>query len=90
MIAFVGAPLLLLSDFAVYFGAYSNVSALALVGALPIAVFEFSLGVYLVVKGFRLSSPLMTQPITAAGLPVLVPSPRTGDRDVDASGADVS
>jgi hypothetical protein len=53
MIAFVGAPLLLVSDIAVYFGAYANVSAIALVAALPVAVFEFSLGLYLVVKGFK-------------------------------------
>jgi uncharacterized protein DUF4386 len=90
MIAFVGAPLLLASDFAVYFGAYPNVSALALVGALPVAVFEFSLGVYLVVKGFKPSSPLMTQPNTAIRMPVPVPAPRTGDRDVDPLAADVN
>ena len=53
MIAFVGAPLLLASDLAVFFGAYSNTSTVALFAALPVAVFEFSLGVYLVVKGFK-------------------------------------
>jgi len=53
MIAFVGAPLLLASDLAVFFGAYSNTSTAALFAALPVAVFEFSLGVYLVVKGFK-------------------------------------
>jgi uncharacterized protein DUF4386 len=90
LIAFGAAPLLLLSDFAVYFGAYSNVSGLALVGALPIAVFEFSLGVYLVVKGFKPSSSLMTQPNTAVRVPVPVPAPRAGDRDVDPLAADVS
>jgi hypothetical protein len=90
MIAFVGAPILLASDFAVYFGAYSNVSTLALVGALPIAVFEFSLGVYLVVKGFRPASPLMTEPITGVRVPVPRPAPRTGDRDAAGLGADVN
>jgi hypothetical protein len=86
MIAFVGAPLLLASDFAVYFGAYANVSPLALVGALPVAVFEFSLGVYLIVKGFKASSPLMA-PETAE---VRVPSPRTGGSQFAARGAGVS
>jgi hypothetical protein len=90
MIAFVGAPILLASDFAVYFGAYSNVSTLALVGALPVAVFEFSLGVYLVVKGFRPASPLMTEPITGVRRPVPLPAPRAGDRDAAGLGADVS
>jgi hypothetical protein len=60
MIAFVGAPLLLASDLAVFFGVYENVSPLALVAALPVAVFELSFGVYLIVKGFKPS------PITAA------------------------
>ena len=33
-------------------------SALAALAALPIALFEFSLGVYLVVKGFK-PSPIL-------------------------------
>jgi Domain of unknown function (DUF4386) len=53
MIAFVGAPLLLASDLAIFFGVYENVSPLALVAAIPIAVFEFSFGIYLIVKGFK-------------------------------------
>ncbi|WP_138444184.1 DUF4386 domain-containing protein [Sinomonas susongensis] len=57
IIAFVGAPLLLASDIAVFFGAYTNVSSLAGLAALPVAVFEFALGVWLIVKGFR-STPL--------------------------------
>jgi hypothetical protein len=77
MIAFGAAPLLLASDCAVYFGAYSNVSSLALIGALPIAVFEFSLGVYLVVKGFKPTPRLMAQPNA------VVPTQRA-DRAVDA------
>ena len=67
VIAFVGAPLLLASDVAVFFGVYGNVSAFALLGALPVAVFEFSLGVYLVVKGFK-PSPLIAR--------AAVPAPR--------------
>jgi hypothetical protein len=85
MIAFVGAPLLLLSDLAVFFGVYDNVSPLALVAALPIAVFEFSFGVYLVVKGFKPDSPLMSRPSTDASSPAQasapLPAPRTGDPD---------
>jgi len=53
IIAFVGAPLLLLSDIAIFFGVYENVSPLALLAAVPVAVFEFSFGVYLIVKGFK-------------------------------------
>ena len=53
LIGLIGAPLLLLSDIAIFFGLLDRVSPVVLLGALPIAVWEFSLGVYLVVKGFR-------------------------------------
>jgi hypothetical protein len=53
IVAFIGAPLLLASDIAVFFGAYSNVSPIAVVAALPVAVFELSLGIWLIIKGFR-------------------------------------
>jgi hypothetical protein len=59
LLAFIGAPLLLASDLAVLFGAVERVSALPALAALPVALFEFSLGVYLTVKGFKPS------PITA-------------------------
>jgi hypothetical protein len=49
----VGAPLLLASDIALFFGLYDRTAPMAGLAALPIAVWEFSLGVYLVVKGFR-------------------------------------
>jgi len=64
IIAFVGAPLLLASDIAVFLGAYPQVSPVAALAAVPVAVFEFSLGVYLIVKGFK-PTPL-TSPTTAA------------------------
>jgi Domain of unknown function (DUF4386) len=59
LLAFIGAPLLLASDLAVLFGLVERVSALPAIAALPVALFEFSLGVYLTVKGFKPS------PITA-------------------------
>ena len=58
-LAFIGAALLLVSDAAVLFGVVDRVSALPALAALPVALFEFSLGVYLTVKGFKPS------PITA-------------------------
>jgi hypothetical protein len=75
VIAFIGAPLLLASDIAIFFGAYGNASPVAGLAALPVAVFEFSLGVYLVVKGFRPS------PITAG---MTAPSTPPADRGVHA------
>lgn len=49
----IGAPILLGSAVATLFGAYDQVSAWAVVGALPIAAWEFSVGVYMLVKGFK-------------------------------------
>jgi hypothetical protein len=68
IVAFVGAPLLLASDIAVFFGAYGQVSPLAALAALPIAAFEFSLGAWLVVKGFK-PTPLTS--ISAPSAPSL-------------------
>ena len=53
IIAVVGAPLQLASCIAIFVGAYSSSSPLAALAALPVAVFEFGFGVYLIVKGFR-------------------------------------
>jgi hypothetical protein len=53
IIAFIGAPLLLVSDIAVFTGVVPQVSAITGLAALPVAVFEFSLGVWLIIKGFR-------------------------------------
>jgi len=62
-IGLVGAPLLLASDIAIFCGVYEQGTTLAGLAALPIAVWEFALGVWLLVKGFR-PSPLLPQPET--------------------------
>src|SRR5213082_1645266 len=59
LIGIVGAPLLLASYLAVMFGLIGQHTAPASLAALPVALFEFSLGIWLVVKGFQPS------PITA-------------------------
>src|SRR5919112_5690039 len=51
----IGAPLLLAADIAIFFGVFDRTGPIAL-AALPIAAWEFSLGVYLTVKGFRPSA----------------------------------
>jgi Domain of unknown function (DUF4386) len=51
-IGLIGAPLLLAADIAIFFGVFERMGPIAL-AALPIAVWEFSLGVYLTVKGFK-------------------------------------
>jgi hypothetical protein len=88
--AFVGAPMLLASDIAVFFGVYAKGSLIDGLAVIPVAAFEFSLGVYLVVKGFKSSSPLMAQPQADVPIPALVPAPRTGVTGRDERGAEVS
>jgi hypothetical protein len=61
----IGAPLLLASDIAIFFGVIDRVSPFAAVAFIPIAVWEFSLGVYLTVKGFRPSAVAALPPAQA-------------------------
>jgi hypothetical protein len=62
----IGAPLLLASVITTLFHTDHQITVLAL-GFLPVAAWEFSLGVWLVVKGFR-PSPI-TAAMDAAGMP---------------------
>jgi hypothetical protein len=64
LLGLIGAPLLVASAIATMFGIYDRVSALSAIAALPIAVWEFSLGVYLVVKGFK-ASHITAEPTAA-------------------------
>ncbi len=52
VIGIIGGPILIVGYLAVLFGAIEQRSALAGLSALLVAVFEFSLGVWLIVKGF--------------------------------------
>jgi hypothetical protein len=56
LLGLIGAPLLFAADLAVLFDLIGRTSTPALVTALPIALWEFSLGVWLVVKGFKPSA----------------------------------
>ncbi|MEZ5410159.1 MAG: DUF4386 domain-containing protein [Acidimicrobiales bacterium] len=49
----IGAPMLLASTAATLFGAWDQISTPAALLTLPIAVWEFSFGVYMAVRGFR-------------------------------------
>jgi hypothetical protein len=59
VIGLIGAPLLIASDLAIFFDVYEPISPIAVIAALPIAAWEFSLGVWMLFKGFKASSPLM-------------------------------
>ena len=56
LLGLIGAPLLFAADLAVLFDLIGRTSTPAVVTALPIALWEFSLGVWLVVKGFKPSA----------------------------------
>ena len=59
-LGFVGAAMLVASWFATLVGLIPAISTVAAIAALPIAVWEFSLGVYLTFWGFR-ASPLIPE-----------------------------
>jgi len=67
LLGFLGAALLVAGDIGVLFGLIGLVSSLGGLLALPIAVWEFSLGVYLVVKGFK-PSPILSADTRVAGV----------------------
>ena len=60
LLGFIGVPLLIGADVAVLFGLIGRSSSPAALAALPIALWEFSLGVWLVVKSFN-PSPILSQ-----------------------------
>ena len=61
-IGLIGAPLLVLSSVVTLFGGWAQVSSTATLFALPIAAWELSVGIYMLVKGFRTPSVATTTP----------------------------
>jgi hypothetical protein len=49
----IGAPMLLASSTATLFGAFDQVTTTSMLLALPIATWEMSIGIYMIVKGFK-------------------------------------
>ena len=68
VLGLIGAPLLTISFIATLFGFWTQVSPASGLLTIPVAVWEFSLGVYLIVKGFK-PSPITTAVETAASPP---------------------
>ena len=67
VLGLIGGPLLIIAVFATLFGQHSSLAGLAVLPVIPVAAWEFSLGVWLVVKGFK-PSPI-TAGIDAASSP---------------------
>jgi len=62
MLGLIGGPLIFASATAIVFGVFKNGSTAASVLALPEIAWELSLGIYLIVKGFRPSPILAARP----------------------------
>lgn len=78
LLGLIGGPLLIASDIAVLFGAFSQTSGAAGILTVPEFVWELSLGIYLIVKGFRTSSPVLnTRPAGASQVPLTSPAVAT-------------
>jgi hypothetical protein len=56
LIGIVGAPILVVGYLAVMFGLIGRLAPLALMSAIPVFLFELSLGIWLVTKGFNPSA----------------------------------
>jgi len=89
-IGFIGVPLLLAADLAVFFGVIDRTAPINALAALPIALWEFSLGIYLTFKGFKPTSPLLTPPSADAGIPSPIPPQRTGEAQLGERSAAIS
>lgn len=62
MLGLIGGPLLCLAGILVIFDVIEASGPIQAVMTIPEAVWELSLGIYLVVKGFSPSSPVLTDP----------------------------
>ena len=67
MLGLIGAPILFASVLLRLFGVIDTVSPVSALATLPIAVWEFSLGLYLTFKGFKASAPIMVAAAAEAG-----------------------
>jgi Domain of unknown function (DUF4386) len=66
LMGLIGGPLLIIAVFATLLGQHSTLGGLAALPVIPVAAWEFSLGVWLVVKGFR-PGPITAEIAAAAG-----------------------
>ena len=64
----VGAPLLLAAAVTVLFGGFTQTSTAAFLLTLPIAAWEFSIGVYMIVKGVNLPAVASDAPAVSPAL----------------------
>jgi hypothetical protein len=73
LLGLIGAPLLIASTIAAFFGVIAQLSAWSAIATLPVALWELSLGLWLTFKGFTAS------PVTA-GMTAPPDAPSAGTR----------
>lgn len=56
VIGIIGGPVLIAGYLAIMFGLIGRLDSLAVLSAVPVALFEFSLGLWLIIKGFNPSA----------------------------------
>jgi hypothetical protein len=59
----IGGPLLMISGILVMYNAIERGGAVQAIATLPEALWELSLSIYCIVKGFRLSSPILRETV---------------------------
>ncbi len=75
MLGLIGGPLIILSGTLVLFNVIEPGSSVQVIATIPEFFWELSLGIYLIVKGFKSSSPLLAMPdvsLVDGGSPALV------------------
>jgi len=82
----IGGPLLIVAVLATLLGQHSSVAGLAALPVIPVAAWEFSLGVWLVVKGFK-PSPITAEMTAASTPPAARPGPGKGARPLHVQAA---
>jgi len=71
----IGGPLIILSGTLVLLNVIEPGSGAQVIATIPEFFWELSLGIYLIVKGFKPSSPLLAEPVVSLadpGSPALV------------------
>jgi hypothetical protein len=74
MLGLIGGPLIIASGTAVLLGVFKAGSAPQIIATAPEFVWELSLGIYLMVKGFK-PSPILSRTIGDAGAGERSPAP---------------
>ena len=67
VLGLIGAPLLITATIATQFGLLEQYSQVGALAALPVAVWELSLGLWLTFKGFKSSAPIMMAAAAQSG-----------------------